>query len=113
MEDEARKAKNKVIASTMRATYAKRRGQACRVFACKIQDNKLSRDQRTDLKMIFVEGKWLYNAILAYGDKEGHSISDYDTKSTEVIHKDKDGNDITSTYSYLPQSLRQTIHSGI
>lgn len=113
MEDEARKAKNKVIASTMRATYAKRRGQACRVFTCKIQDNKLSRDQRTDLKMIFVEGKWLYNAILAYGDKEGHSISDYDTKSTEVIHKDKDGNDITSTYSYLPQSLRQTIHSGI
>ena len=113
MEDVARKAKNIMIADTMRATYAKRRGQICRVFTCKIQDNKLSNDQRTDLKMIFVEGKWLYNAIIAYGDREGRSISDYDTKSTSVIHKDKDGNDVTSTYSYLPQSLRQTIHAGI
>lgn len=87
MEDVARKAKNIMIADTMRATYAKRRGQICRVFTCKIQDNKLSNDQRTDLKMIFVEGKWLYNAIIAYGDREGRSISDYDTKSTSVIQR--------------------------
>ena len=113
MEDAARKAKNTMIANTMRATYAKRKDQVCRVFTCKVQNNRLSKDQRIDLKMIFVEGKWLYNAILAYGNAEGQSILDYDTKPATVVHKDKDGNDVTSTFRYLPQSIRQTIHSAM
>ena len=58
--------------------------------------------------MLFVEGKWCYNAILA-----SPSVGEYDTKTKVVLHKDKDGNDITSEYSYLPQSLRQTIKKGI
>lgn len=100
--------KNEIIANTLRATKEKRKGQVCRVFQIKIQDNKLSKRQREELKMIFVEGKWCYNAILS-----SSSISDYDTKAKEVVHLDKDGNPITSTYSYLPQSIRQTIKTQI
>ena len=106
MEDKS--LKNIKIAETQRATYEKRRKQVCRVFQIKIQDNKLSRYQREQLKMLFVEGKWCYNAILA-----SPSVGEYDTKTKVVLHKDKDGNDITSEYSYLPQSLRQTIKKGI
>ena len=61
--------------------------------------------------MLFVEGKWCYNAILNSG--ESSSILDYDTKSKTVVHKDKDGNDIECEYAYLTQSLRQTIHTQI
>ena len=56
--------KNRRIADSMRATYAKRDGQVCRVFQCKIQRNKLTARQKEELKMLFVEGKWCYNAIL-------------------------------------------------
>ena len=63
MEDKS--LKNIKIAETQRATYEKRRKQVCRVFQIKIQDNKLSRYQREQLKMLFVEGKWCYNAIVA------------------------------------------------
>ena len=103
--------KNRRIADSMRATYAKREGQVCRVFQCKIQRNKLTAGQKEELKMLFVEGKWCYNAILNSG--ESSSIFDYDTKSKTVVHKDKDGNDIECEYAYLPQSLRQTIHAQI
>ena len=54
--------------------------------------------------MLFVEGKWCYNAILNFG--ETSSIFDYDTKSKTVVHKDKDGNDIECEYAYFPQSFK-------
>lgn len=113
MEDTARSAKNAMIADTMRATYAKRKGQTCRVFQCKIQDNKLTAAQREALNMIFVEGKWLYNAILNHSDIDGNSIDSYDTKKITVIHKDKDMNDVESEFRFLPQSIRQTIQAGM
>ena len=91
--------KNRRIADSMRATYAKREGQVCRVFQCKIQRNKLTAGQKEELKMLFVEGKWCYNAILNSG--ESSSIFDYDTKSKTVVHKDKDGNDIECEYKGL------------
>ena len=103
--------KNMKIAKTMKATREKRVSQVCRVFQCKIQGNKLTARQKEELKMLFVEGKWCYNAILNFGGSS--SIFDYDTKSKTVVHKDKDGNDIECEYAYLPQSLRQTIHTQI
>ena len=60
--------KNMKIANTMKATREKRVSQVCRVFQCKIQRNKLTARQKEELKMLFVEGKWCYNAILNFGD---------------------------------------------
>ena len=102
---------NRKIAQSKKATREKRESQVCRVFQCKIQRNKLTARQKEELKMLFVEGKRCYNAILNFG--ETSSIFDYDTKSKTVVHKDKDGNDIECEYAYLPQSLRQTIHTQI
>ena len=57
-------AKNAKIAATLAQTKEKRKSQQCKVFDLKIQTNKLSNRQKEDLKMQFVESKWLYNDIL-------------------------------------------------
>ena len=114
--------KNRKIAQSKKATRERRESQVCRVFQCKIQRNKLTARQKEELKMLFVEGKWCYNAILNSG--ESSSILDYDLANhlqslimipnrRPVVHKDKDGNDIECEYAYLTQSLRQTIHTQI
>ena len=57
--------KNARIADTQRATYEKRKSQVCRVFQIKIQSNKLTVNQREELKRLFVDGKWCHKAIMA------------------------------------------------
>ena len=57
-------AKNLKIKETLAQTREKRKSQQCKVFDLKIQTNKLSERQLEDLKMQFVESKWLYNDIL-------------------------------------------------
>ena len=64
MRDTEREAKNRQIAESMKKTFDKRKGQICRVYTVKIQENKLSALQKEQLKMMFVEAKWLKNAIL-------------------------------------------------
>ena len=49
----------------MTKTLAKRKSQICRVYKVKIDESKLSRRQREELKMLFVEAKWFYNWLLA------------------------------------------------
>ena len=56
--------KNKQISQTMSETRKKRQNQICRVFHVKIQENKLSKLQKEQLQMIFVEGKRYKNHIL-------------------------------------------------
>ena len=89
MEDAERKAKNRQIAESMNRTFEKRKGQVLRVYTVKIQENKLSTLQKEQLKMMFVEAKWLKNAIIAWTkEKPDRKISDYDTKQKTIIHKD-------------------------
>ena len=58
--------KNSKIRDSLQATRAKRKSQICRVFDLKIDESKLSKRQKEDLKMQFVESKWLYNDILSW-----------------------------------------------
>ncbi len=57
MDNAARDAKNARIAGARAATFLKRKGQVCRVYTVKIQENKLSSRQKEELKMMFVEAK--------------------------------------------------------
>ena len=63
-------AKNSKIKETLAQTRAKRKSQVCRVFDLKIDKSKLSKRQKEDLKMQFVESKWLYNDILSWCKKD-------------------------------------------
>ena len=96
--------KNKNIAATMRETYAKRKTQLCKCFKFKVDKSNLSKQQAEQIKMQFVEAKWIYNYLL---DKDIFNF-DYKNLST-IIHKDKNKNDIETIISYIGSSVKQSI----
>ena len=62
--------------------------------------------------MMFVEAKWLKNAILQWSrENPENRISEYDTKKKTVIHKDKDMNDVEVELKYLPAQVKQCVQS--
>ena len=112
MCDTAREAKNKQIAQTMKETFEKRSQQVCRVYTVKVQENKLSKTQQEQLKMMFVEAKWLKNAILAWvKDNPENKVWKYDTKQKTIVHKDKDMNDVEVQLKYIPAQVKQCVQS--
>lgn len=109
----AREAKNAQTAATFAATKAKRKTQACHVRTLKIQSNKLNRAQAEALKMAFIEGKWLTNAVLSWSAQDGNTIDSYDTKRKDVRHRDKDGNEIISEFRFLGSQVRQSVVTAL
>ena len=66
----------------------------------KIVEKRLNKKQREELKMLFVEGKWFYNYILRlHENAKLNSINTTEIK--EVIHLDKDRNEIVSKLNVL------------
>lgn len=103
--------KNKQISQTMSETRKKRQNQICRVFHVKIQENKLSKLQKEQLQMIFIEGKRYKNHIINWSnqDKENNKIWNFDTKIKEITISDKDKNLSQYKLQYIPASIKQTI----
>ena len=101
--------KNKNIASSMAATMAKRKGQQCRVYKVKIDESRLSAKQKEQLKMLFVEAKWLYNDCLNWlNENKGKYTSDY-IISKQITKLDKDGNREQVELDYLGSQMRQSV----
>ena len=96
--------KNKQIAQTIKETYTKRKSQNCKCFKFKIDKSNLSKTQANQLKMQFVEAKWIYNYLL---DKD---IYHFDYKNlSKITHKDKNRNDIETDIQYIGSSVKQSI----
>ena len=57
--------KNLKIKESLRETKEKRSQMDCRVISVKIQENRLSKAKLEKLIRFFLEGKWLYNAVLS------------------------------------------------
>ena len=111
-----RLAKNASIKESIRATRKKRTLQVCRVYMLKIQQNALSDRQQNDLKMLFVEAKWLYNDILRYGSINGNSIFNYNIGNVvEVKLPDGtfDGRNLDHIGSQMKQSVYTDLKSSI
>lgn len=97
--------KNKQIAQTMKETYTKRKSQDCKCFKFKIDKSNLSKEQANQLKMQFVEAKWIYNYLISQND-----IYSFDYKNlSKITHKDKNGNDIETDIQYIGSSIKQAI----
>lgn len=60
--------KNLRIKDTIRATRERHSGMDCRVISVKVQESKLSKAKLEKLYRCFLEGKWLYNAVLFSAD---------------------------------------------
>ena len=98
------------IKMTRESTKLRRTKQICKVYECKIIQNKLNKAQREALEMIFVEAKWVYNYILSLKKNHNIEIKTIKTKDIkEVVHLDKDGNKIISKLKYLTAQPKQTL----
>ena len=97
--------RNKLIGENSKRTREKRKAQLCKTFRFKIDWDRLNKQQKECLKMMFVEAKWIYNYIISQEDIK--SI-DYKTLST-IIRKDKYKNDIITQIQYLGSSVKQEL----
>ena len=61
--------KNEKISASLKETRKKRKRQLCRVYELKIDYSRMNKLSRTQLKMLFVEAKWLYNYWLSLQEK--------------------------------------------
>lgn len=110
--EQKRLEKNKLISQTKHATIERHSSMLCKTFDVKIQENQLSKTQKEALEKIFIEQKWYKNYILNWCDQdEKNSLTKFDTKITEITHKDKDMNDVPVTIKYLSAQSRQCLVS--
>jgi len=81
------------IHESMSATRQRRKHQACRVFKVKIDESKMSSRQREQLKMMFVEAKWIKNDRIAWAHDNRKSIFDCTRpRKHDIVNvKTKDG----------------------
>ena len=107
MTEEERQAKNNRIREQGQLTREKRKGQICRVYRVKIDISHLNEAQKTHLKMLFVETKWLYNDALTFS--HDHDINDYDTTIQTVHGLDKDKQPVTHELEYLGSQMKQSV----
>ena len=97
--------KNKQIAQTMKETRNKRKSQDCKCFKFKIDKSNLSKSQANQLKMQFVDAKWIYNYLISQDN-----IYSFDYKNLfKITHKDKNRNDIETSIQYIGSSVKQAI----
>ena len=91
-----RQEKNLRIKQTLMKTKEKRLSQRCVVYKVKVNEDALTKKQKEELKMLFVEGKWFYNHELRLLKDE--IFKDVDPLDIEdVIHLDKDKNELRTT----------------
>ena len=109
LDKEARLAKSKAIAETLKATKAKRKTQICKVREMKIIKNKLSKEQAEHLRLLFLEAKWFYNYMLANPSLR----NDIGAKLKVVSVKLADGTFEQRELKHLGSQMKQSIASGI
>ena len=102
--------KNKKIKESFLKTREKRQSQVCKVFSIKIQNNKLNKIQKEQLKMLFVEAKWLKNDILNYFEQT--DSLDYTIKKT-VNKRNFDGSLEEKELQHLGSQMKQSVYTDI
>jgi len=100
------------IRETRNATLLRHSDMIVKCYELKINKKRLKKKQENELEMIFLEGKRLYNHILAKKKEKEiplNLINPTDFYSIEVLDKDK--NKKTVELEYLPSHYKQTIHA--
>ena len=111
MIEQDRLSKNENIKQSMKATLEKRSSQTCFVYKVKIDESHLSNKQSEQLKMLFVEAKWLYNDILNFS--KTNKISTYDTKSNFVNILNKDKQIEQKELKFIGSQMKQSVLTDI
>ena len=100
------------IRESKRQTALRHSNMVVKCYELKINKKRLNKKQLEQLEMIFLEGKRLYNNILAKKKEQEiplNLIVPIDFHSVEVLDKDK--NKQVFELKYLPSHYKQTIHA--
>ena len=111
MIDEEHLTKNEQIKKSLQATRLKRKSQTCKVYTVKIDESHLSMRQQEQLKMLFIEAKWIYNDILNYSENNDISSYNIKIKSVDVLNKDKEKE--TRELKYIGSQMKQSVFANI
>ena len=111
MIENERLAKNARIREQGKLTREKRKSQICRVYRVKIDISYLNEAQKTHLKMLFVEAKWLYNDALTF--MNDHDINEYNMAVHTVHGLDKDRQPVKHELEYLGSQMKQSVIQSI
>ena len=102
-------AKKAAIKATRFATASRRQNQVCRVFECKIVEKRLNKQQREQLKMLFVEGKRFYNHVLNL-HQNGVSLKDINTTNIKIVEcLTKDKQSVAYDLNVIGSQMKQSI----
>ena len=99
------------IKESMRATKLKRSQQSCIVYKVKIDSSKLSKRQAEQLKMMFVEGKWIKNSRIAWAKENNKSIFECSRpRKHDVVNvKTKDGTIEQRELKFIGSQMAQSV----
>ena len=113
MTEEQRIQKNLAIKMAGNETRIRHKSQVCRTYMCKVQMNALSIAQKEQLKMMFVEAKWLYNDILNWSNENEENKPWNYVIGKCVKHKDKDGNMVETKFQFIHSQMKQEVRKQI
>ena len=101
--------RNRKIRENGKATRERRSNMDCCVISVKIQENRLSRAKFEKLVRCFLEGKWLYNAVVATD-----SLSLDNTKTVQVKVRDTfEVRPITTLSAQMKQSVIDSAKTNV
>lgn len=86
MTDDQRLAKNQRIKDTMNATRKRRSGMDCKVYSIKVSRSRLNGTQKESLTRLFLEAKWVRNALIGSGDFTRESLKKFRDEVNEAIY---------------------------
>lgn len=107
MTEQERLEKNERIRRTRQETLSRRANQTCTVYQVKIDNSRLSKKQLEELRMLFVEAKWIYNDILNFSEK--NDIRLYDPLKKVVMVKNKNGEFEERPLRFIGSQMKQSI----
>lgn len=97
--------RNRKIRENGKATRERHSQMDCWVFCVKIQENRLSRAKYEKIVRCFLEGKWLYNAVLA---TESLSLED-----TSIVQVTVNGSFETREIKTLSAQMKQSVVDSV
>lgn len=101
--------KNLKIKDTLRVTKERRSQMDCRVFSVKIQENRLSKAKLEKIIRCFLEGRWLYNAVIST-----ESLSLEDTSSVQIKVNDTfEVRQINTLSAQMKQSVVDSVKTNV
>ena len=101
--------KNHKIRENSKATRERRSHMDCCVISIKVQENRLSKAKLEKIKRFFLEGKWLYNAVVA-----SETLTLENTSSVQIkVNDGFETREIKNLSAQMKQSVVDSVKTNV